>query len=87
LNAVIVENCTLAFCFGPDAHPVIVQVPHCRAEILRPYFYEFQRPNWSFCFVRLRVSPNNEEKRAKKETCKYASFHGFTSRVSEKYFK
>ena len=44
------------------------------------YFDEFQCPNWFFWDIRaLGVSSDNEERRAKKETCEYTSRHGFTS--------
>src|SRR5262249_51158539 len=81
LNAMIVENLTLALSFSTDAHPVVVQIPHCYAEIVRPHFNEFQCPNWLVRCVRtLRVSPNYKEKRAKKENGEYAYFHVFDLR-------
>ncbi len=50
-DEVIVQNRTLALGlpFGcSDAHPVVIQVPHCPDKIFGPYLNEFQRPNWLF---------------------------------------
>ena len=76
----IAKNCTLAFGLGPFCHSVVLQALHCRGKIVTLYFNKFQCPNWFFRDTRiLGVSTDSEEKRAKKETSKYASSHVCTS--------
>src|SRR6266550_3993603 len=82
LDAVVAQNRTLALSFLPYAHPVVVQVTHCRAEILTLHFDEFQRPNG--LFVRrelLRSAIGHDEERNKKKTCEHTSLHGYTPRL------
>src|SRR5207248_7291205 len=80
-DAVIVQNRAFFLSLSPDAHPVIVQVPHGHPELFRRHLNELQRPNWFVLDIAvLRVSPNGDKKRAKKQTCDYSSLHGLPPR-------
>jgi len=71
-------SCTLAFGFGPFCHPVVLQVLHCRGKILG-YHLMLNTGMLEDSIVLLTKYKNDEEKRAKRETCKYASSHVCTS--------
>jgi hypothetical protein len=58
------------------------QIAKCQSKLFGPRLNKLQRPDRLFRDIRaLCVSPNNEEKRAHKETYKYASLHVATPDV------
>src|SRR5438105_9656142 len=91
INAMIVQDRAFFLGLSPHAHPVIVQVPHGSPELFGVHLNELQRPNrlirFSHGVPAARVSSNHKEKRAKKQTREYSSFHGLPPRLNHASFE